>query len=71
MINLSLDVDDLYPLADPVRIRVRPERETTGGLRAVATDVETSEERARQPLAPCDDAWEEAELGTLPEGCIA
>jgi hypothetical protein len=68
MIDLSLDVDDLYPLADPLRIRVRPERETTGGLLAVATDAETGEERARQLLAPRDDGWHEAELGPLPEG---
>ena len=26
MVDLSLDVDDLYPLADPLRIQVRPDR---------------------------------------------
>jgi hypothetical protein len=34
----------------------------------VAVDVETGEERARQPLAPGDEGWHEAELGPLPEG---
>jgi pimeloyl-ACP methyl ester carboxylesterase len=68
MIDLSLDVDDLYALSDPLRIRVRPERETTGRLLAVAADAETGDERARQILAPADDGWHEAELGPLPEG---
>ncbi len=68
MIDLSLDVDDLYSTADPVRVGARPEREATGELLAVAVDVETGEERARQVLAPGDDGWHEAELGPLPEG---
>jgi hypothetical protein len=68
MIDLSLDVDDLYSLADSLHIRVRPEQETTGGLLAVAADVETGEERARQTLTPGDDGWHAAELGPLPEG---
>jgi hypothetical protein len=67
MIDLSLDVDDLYSAAEPVRVRVRPEREATGELLAVAVDAETGEERARQTLAP-GDGWGEAELGPLPEG---
>jgi pimeloyl-ACP methyl ester carboxylesterase len=68
MIDLSLDIDDLYSAAEPVRVRARPEREATGELLAVVVDAETSEERARQTLAAGDDGWHEAELGPLPEG---
>ena len=68
MVDLSLDVDDLYSLADPLRIQVRPERETTAELIAIAADAETGEERARQRLAPGEDGWHAAELGPLPEG---
>jgi pimeloyl-ACP methyl ester carboxylesterase len=67
-IDLSLDVEDLYSAADPVRVRARPEREAAGELLAVAVDAETGDERARQVLVPGDDGWHEAELGPLPEG---
>ena len=66
-INLSLDVDDLYSTSEPLPVRVRPERELDL-LVAVAVDVETGEERAREQLTPRDDGWYEAELGPLPEG---
>ena len=68
MVDLSLDVDDLYSPADPVRVRARPEREVTGEVLAVALDAESGEERTRQALASGDDGWYEAELGPLPEG---
>jgi hypothetical protein len=68
MIDLSLDVDDLYSTVDPIRVKVQPERETTGALLAIAVDAETGEERARQTLAPADDGWYEAEPGLLPKG---
>jgi hypothetical protein len=67
-IDLSLDVEDLYSAADPVRVRARPEREASGELLAVAVDAETGDEWARQVLVPGDDGWHEAELGLLPEG---
>jgi len=68
MIDLSLDVDDLYSAAGPLLVRVRPEREATGELLTVAVEAETGEERARQTLAPRDDGWYETELGPLREG---
>jgi Lecithin:cholesterol acyltransferase len=68
MIDLALDLDDVYSPADPLVVRARPDREPRDGLMAVAVDVETGEERARQPLAPGDEGWHEAELGPLPEG---
>ena len=68
MIELSLDVDDLYSASDSVRVRTQPERETAGALIAMAVDAETGEERARQTLALADDGWHEAELGPWPEG---
>jgi pimeloyl-ACP methyl ester carboxylesterase len=68
MIDVALDVDDLYSPTEPVLVRAQPDHEPPNGLVAVAVDVETGEERARQPLAPSDDGWHEAELGPLPEG---
>jgi pimeloyl-ACP methyl ester carboxylesterase len=68
MIDLSLDVDDVYAPAHPVVVRAQPDAESVEELVAVAVDVETGEERARQPLTRRDDGWYEAELGPLPEG---
>lgn len=68
MIDLAMDLDDLYTPTDPVVVRARPDREPRDGLMAVAVDVETGEERGRQPLVPGDEGWHEAELGPLPEG---
>jgi hypothetical protein len=68
MIDLALDVDDLYTPTEPVLVRAEPEHEPPNGLLAVAVDVETRQERARQPLTRGDDGWYEAELGPLPEG---
>jgi pimeloyl-ACP methyl ester carboxylesterase len=68
MIDLSLDVDDVYSTAEPIVVRAQPEAESVEELVAVAADVETGEERARQPLTRREDGWYEAELGPLPEG---
>ncbi|HEX7256153.1 MAG TPA: hypothetical protein VF236_09525, partial [Gaiellaceae bacterium] len=68
MIDLSLDVDDLYSAADPIVVRVQPEGEATGALLAIAVDAETGEVRARGTLAPGDEGWHQGELGPLPEG---
>jgi hypothetical protein len=67
-IDVSLDVDDLYSSSEPIVVRARPERDPAEGLVAVAVDVETREERARQQLARGEDAWYQGELGPLPEG---
>ena len=67
MIDLSLDVDDLYSPADPVIVKAQPEQETTGALMAMAVEIETGEVRARETLAR-DEGWHQAELGPLPEG---
>ena len=48
MIDLSLDVDDLYSAADPVRSGRSPNGRRPARLLAVAVDAETGEERARQ-----------------------
>ena len=68
MIDVSLDVDDLYSASEAVVVRARPDREPNDPLVATAVDVETGEERAREPLAARDDGWHEGELGPLPEG---
>ena len=68
MIDLALDLDDVASSTEPVLVRALPDREPRDGLIAVAVDVQTAEERARQPLVPRDEGWHEAELGPLPEG---
>ena len=68
MIDLALDLDDLASPLEPVRVRARPDRESRVALMAVAVDIETGEELAREPLVPNVEGWHEAELGPLPEG---
>jgi hypothetical protein len=68
MLDLSLDLDDLYSASEPIVVRARPERATTGALLAIAVDAETGEVRARKLLAHGDERWHQAELGPLPEG---
>lgn len=68
MIDVALDVESVYSDDEPVVVRARPKGDPGDGFTAVAIDVETVAERARQPLTPRDDGWYEAELGPLPEG---
>jgi hypothetical protein len=68
MVDLALDVDDLYSPFEPVVVRAQPDSDSVEALVAVAVDVESGEERARKPLAPSDEGWHAAELGPLPEG---
>jgi hypothetical protein len=68
MLDLSLDVDDLFSPADPVLVRAQPERETTGALLAIAVETETAEVRAKATLEAGDEGWYQAELGPFPEG---
>ena len=68
MIDLALDLDDLANPLEPILVRALPDHEPRDGLMAVAVDVQTGEERARQALVPREEAWHEAELGPLPEG---
>jgi hypothetical protein len=67
MIDLSLDVGDLYSPTEPIRVRVRPDSDATG-LLVVAIDAETGEVQGRQTMAPGNDGWHETELGPFPEG---
>jgi hypothetical protein len=67
-IDVSLDVEDLRSSGEPVLVRALPERDPSDGLIAVAVDVESGEEKARQALARRDDGWHDAELGPLSEG---
>jgi Lecithin:cholesterol acyltransferase len=66
MIDVALDVDDLFSTADPVIVRAQPD-DPSEELVAVAVDVETGDERARQSLSAHEEGWQEAELGPLPE----
>ncbi len=68
MIDVSLDVDDIGSSSEPVRVCALPDRDPDEDLLAVAVEVESGEECARQPLVRRDDAWHEAELGPLREG---
>jgi hypothetical protein len=68
MIDLALDLNDLASPLEPVLVRALPDRESRDALMAVAVDIQTGEELARQPLVPNAEGWHEAELGPLPEG---
>jgi Lecithin:cholesterol acyltransferase len=68
MIDVALDVDDLYSTSDAVDVRARPDRDPAEGLLVVAVNVESGEESGRQQLTRREDGWHEAELGPLPEG---
>jgi len=67
MIDVSLDVGDLYDPADAVVVRAKPDRDPAEGLVALAVDVESGEQ-SRQELTKREDGWYEAELGPLSEG---
>lgn len=67
MVDLSLDVEDVYSPTEPVRVRVKPEREA-GTLVAAAVDTETGKVSERRTLDPGEEGWHEAELGPLPAG---
>jgi pimeloyl-ACP methyl ester carboxylesterase len=67
-IEVSLDVDDICSTSQPVLVRALPDRDPHEDLLAVAVNVESGEERARQPLLRRDEAWHEVELGPLGEG---
>jgi pimeloyl-ACP methyl ester carboxylesterase len=66
-IGLGLDLDDVYEVGEPLRIRVRPEEKPDDPLVADAVDVETGT-ATRATLRAGDDGWHEAEIGPLPEG---
>ncbi len=66
-IGLGLDLDDVYDLGEPLRVRVRPEEEPPDALLAEAVDVETGES-TRATLERGADGWHEAEIGPLSEG---
>jgi pimeloyl-ACP methyl ester carboxylesterase len=68
VVDLSLDVADINSAAEPLRVRALPDGDPAGALLAVAVDVESGEERARQLLTPAVDGWHEAELAPLREG---
>jgi Lecithin:cholesterol acyltransferase len=68
MVDLSLDVHDLYSPSEPLVVQAQPDNDSVEELVAVTVDVESGEERARKPLAPNDQGWHAAELGQLPEG---
>jgi pimeloyl-ACP methyl ester carboxylesterase len=72
-VGVSLDVDDVYEVGEPLTVRARPEQELGEPLLAVAEDAtrppdERPVEVARATLRPSDDGWQSAELAPLPEG---
>jgi len=68
LVGLSLDVDDDYPVGEPITVRVRPEADPGGALVARADEADTGVKRAQAVLSPADDGWYEAKLGPLEEG---
>jgi hypothetical protein len=73
-VGVSLDVDDIYEAGEPVAVKAKPERESTGALLAVVEDASKPPdsldpvELARAPLRPADDGWHAVELPPLPAG---
>jgi hypothetical protein len=66
-VGQSLDLEDWVDPSEPLVVRARPHEDPGGLLVAVAEDVETGQEVARQQLREADEGWYQAEL-TLPEG---
>jgi pimeloyl-ACP methyl ester carboxylesterase len=67
-IGLALDVEDVYPAGEPIRVRVRPEGQTAGELVVRVADVATDAEVTRAVANTVSDGWSRAEIGPLPEG---
>jgi pimeloyl-ACP methyl ester carboxylesterase len=67
-IGLGLEVEDVYAVGEPVRVRVVPEEETAEPLLVKVLDAETDEEVAGGALRPSDNGWYESELRPLDEG---
>jgi pimeloyl-ACP methyl ester carboxylesterase len=67
-VGLSLDVEDLYPPGEPVRVRARPEEQPSDLLNVQAENVETGEKTAVQTMRLSEDGWYEGDLGPFAEG---
>jgi pimeloyl-ACP methyl ester carboxylesterase len=72
-VRVSLDVDDLYEVGEPVTVKARPELPLGEPLLAVVEDAtrppdERPLELTRTTLRPSDGGWQSAELAPLPEG---
>jgi pimeloyl-ACP methyl ester carboxylesterase len=64
---LGLDLEDAYPIDEPIGVRVRSE-DQAAELAAVAVEAETGQEAGRVLLAPSLDEWREAEIPPVPAG---
>jgi pimeloyl-ACP methyl ester carboxylesterase len=65
--RLSVTVEDLYLVDEPIVVRARPEFPVPG-LEAVVTSVATGQVVARVPLRSDVDDWLAAEVSPLPPG---
>ena len=65
--GVSLDLDDMRLVTEPVRVRALPEAEWAT-LTAVIEDVDARREVATAALTQAPDGWHEAEFAPLPEG---
>lgn len=65
--KLSVAIDDLFFLDEPITVRARPEF-PVNGLEAVVTSVATGQEIARVAVEGEADEWLVADLGPLPRG---
>jgi pimeloyl-ACP methyl ester carboxylesterase len=66
VIELSLDIDDIYPALEPGIFRVRPSRGKPS-LHADISNTATGQQVARIALQPRPDGWQEGRF-TLPDG---
>ena len=68
LVGLSLDVDDDYPIGEPITVRVRPDADDDVTLVARVEEADTGMKRGQEVLKPAGDGWYEAKLGPLEEG---
>ena len=73
-VRVSLDIDDIYEVGEPLVVRARTEQGSAEPLLAVVEDAvrppddEQPVEVARAALRPSDGGWQSAELAPPPEG---
>jgi hypothetical protein len=66
VVQLSLDLEDLYSSSEPIILRARPNAEAPG-LRAALVSADTGAEVAIEPLRP-DADWQTVEFRPQPAG---
>ncbi len=66
-VQLSLDLDDMYELGEPITVAARADRPNVA-LTAVVTDKTSGAEMARGSATSVDGEWQPIEMAPLPAG---